>query len=47
VKKKYHLVNWLKVCKDKCRGGLRIRDLRKMNVSLLCKWWWTLEGEDG
>lgn len=23
-----------------------IKDLEKMNVSLLCKWWWKLENED-
>jgi len=26
---------------------LGIKDLEKMNVSLLCKWWWKLENEDG
>jgi hypothetical protein len=24
-----------------------IKDLRNMNISLLCKWWWKLEREDG
>lgn len=24
-----------------------IKDIRKMNVSLLCKWWWRLERESG
>ena len=24
-----------------------IKDIRKMNISLLCKWWWRLEKEDG
>jgi hypothetical protein len=27
--------------------GLWIKDLRKMNVSLLCKWWWRLDNEEG
>lgn len=28
-------------------GGLGIKDLRRMNLSLLCKWWWRLEKEEG
>jgi hypothetical protein len=28
-------------------GGPGIKDLRKMNVSLLCKWWWKLDNEEG
>jgi hypothetical protein len=24
-----------------------IKDLRLMNISLLCKWWWMLENEEG
>lgn len=43
TKKKYHLVKWTKICKSKKKGGLGIKDLRKMNVSLLAKWWWKLE----
>jgi hypothetical protein len=35
------------ICKSKKKGGLGIKDLRKMNVSLLAKWWWKLEQEDG
>jgi len=26
---------------------LGVKDLRKMNISLLCKWWWKLEHEQG
>jgi hypothetical protein len=26
---------------------LGIKDIRKMNISLLCKWWWKLENRDG
>jgi hypothetical protein len=26
---------------------LGIKDIRKMNLSLLCKWWWKLENEFG
>ena len=47
LKKKYHLVKWNIVCKNKKKGGLGIKDIRKMNISLLCKWWWKLETEDG
>jgi hypothetical protein len=27
----------------KRKGGLGIKDQRRMNLSLLCKWWWKLE----
>jgi hypothetical protein len=40
LKKKYHLVGWPKICKNKKKWGLGIKNLRKLNVSLLCKWWW-------
>lgn len=46
-KRKYYLVKWSKVCKSKKKGGLGIKNLRKMNISLLIKWWWKLENEDG
>jgi hypothetical protein len=36
-KKKYHLVKWSKVTCPKQKGGLGIKDLRKMNLGLLCK----------
>jgi len=26
---------------------LGIKDIRKMNINLLSKWWWKLETEDG
>jgi hypothetical protein len=47
TKRKYHLVRWSKICKAKKKGGLGVKDLRKMNVSLLWKWWWKLEHETG
>ena len=47
TKKKYHLVKWIKICKSKNKGGLGIKDLRVMNMSLLAKWWWKLEQEQG
>jgi len=37
TKKKYHLVKWIKICKSKNKGGLGIKDLRVMNMSLLAK----------
>jgi hypothetical protein len=45
--KKYHLVNWDTVCTAKEKGGLGILNLRRMNISLLTKWLWKLEKEDG
>ena len=34
-KKKYHLIQWKVICKSKHKGGLGIKDIRKMNISLL------------
>jgi hypothetical protein len=45
VKKKYHLVKWTKFYKDRKKGGLGVKNLRKLNISLMCKWWWLLEHE--
>jgi hypothetical protein len=39
-------VKWDKICKSKKNGGLGIKNLRKMNINLLLKWWWLLECED-
>lgn len=36
-------MKWIKICKSKKNGGLGIKNLRKMNISLLTKWWWKLE----
>lgn len=47
LKKKYHLVRWEIVCKSKKKGGLGLKNIRKLNISLLCKWWWRLENEEG
>lgn len=47
MKRKYHLIKWPKICKHKKKGDLRIKDIRKMNISLLCKWWRKLKVEDG
>jgi hypothetical protein len=35
------------VCKAKKKGGLCIKHLRKVNISLLYKWWWMFENEEG
>jgi hypothetical protein len=38
-------INWIKwsvVCKDKRNGGLGVRDIRIVNLSLLAKWRWRL-----
>lgn len=29
------------------RGASGVKDLRNMNLSLLCKWWWKLESGKG
>jgi hypothetical protein len=41
------LIKWEIICKNKKKGDLGIKDLRKLNISLLCKWWWRLETEEG
>jgi hypothetical protein len=46
-KEKYHLIKWEVICKSKKKGGQGIKDLRKLNISLMCKWWWKLEKEEG
>jgi hypothetical protein len=46
-KRKYHMVKWSRICRSKIKGGLGVKDLRKQNISLLCKWWWKLETQDG
>jgi hypothetical protein len=47
-KKKISLVSWKDVCRPEKEGGLGIRDLRVMNISLLSKWRWKLlmEGDE-
>jgi len=47
VKRKYHLVKWLRICQLKKKGSLGVKDLWKMNISLMCKWWWKLERSEG
>lgn len=38
---------WEIICKSKKKGGLGIKDIRKMNISLLCNWLWKLETKTG
>ena len=38
---------WEIICKSKKKGGLGVKDIFNMNISLLCKCWQRLENEDG
>jgi hypothetical protein len=42
-RREYHLVRWVKLCKSKKKGGAGIKNIEKMNISLLSKWWWKIE----
>ncbi|GKV05619.1 hypothetical protein SLEP1_g17606 [Rubroshorea leprosula] len=44
--KKINWVKWEVVCKDKKKGGLGVKDLRKFNMALLGKWWGKLVSEE-
>lgn len=46
-KKKFHLIAWDEVCVGVNWGGLGIRRLRDVNVSLLSKWLWNIGIDDG
>jgi hypothetical protein len=41
------MVKWCKICRSKKKGGLGIKNLRRQNISLLVKWWWKLDTQDG
>jgi hypothetical protein len=41
------MVKWSRICRSKSKGGLGVKDLKKQNISLLCKWWWKLETQNG
>jgi len=46
--RKINWVNWNLVCQPKELGGLGVKDVRLMNLSLLAKWRWRLlDGEYG
>lgn len=44
---KYHLVNWLDVCQPRDQGRLGVTNLEVKSITLLCKWIWRLENEEG
>jgi hypothetical protein len=35
------------VCRSKNKGGLGVKDLRKQNISIITKWWWKLDTQEG
>jgi len=39
-------VNWRKICHPRIKGGLGVRDVKVVNMSLLAKWKWRLLQED-
>src|SRR5688572_10136663 len=41
------MVKGIKITRHGKKGGLGIKDLRLMNMSLLCKWWWKIENGEG
>jgi hypothetical protein len=45
--RKYHLVKWDLIARPKEKGGLGIKDLEKMNASMLIIWQWKLENKEG
>ena len=45
LEQKLHLVNWKTVCSEKNKGGLGVRNLSKLNQTLLCKWCWRFANE--
>ena len=40
LKRKVHLMKWAEVTKNMDLGGLGIKRIKDINVSLLFKWWW-------
>jgi len=45
--RKINWVKWSKVCQPKEKGGLGIRDIRLVNLSLLSKWRWRFLQNEG
>ncbi|MCI08983.1 putative non-LTR retroelement reverse transcriptase, partial [Trifolium medium] len=45
-RKRINWVKWDDVCKPKSEGGLGVRDIRAINISLLTKWRWKLLTDD-
>jgi hypothetical protein len=46
-KRKYHFVRWRLICKPNKKGGMGLKDLTRLNISLMCKWWWKIESVVG
>jgi hypothetical protein len=46
LKRRISWVKWEDICRPKKEGGLGIRDLRLVNLSLLAKWRWKLLSND-
>lgn len=45
--RKISWVKWKTICQPKCNGGMGVRDIRVVNLSLLAKWRWRmLQDED-
>jgi hypothetical protein len=40
--RKTNWISWKTVCREKKDGGLGVRDVRVVNISLLTKWRWKL-----
>ena len=47
TKKKHYMVRWPLVCRPKSKGDLGIKNIKILNICLLCKWWWRLETKNG
>jgi hypothetical protein len=45
-RKKINWIKWDVVCLPKKKGGLGVRDVRAVNISLLTKWRWRLLHDD-
>lgn len=39
-------VKWRKICQQKSKGGLGVRDVKLVNLSLMAKWKWRILQED-
>jgi len=35
-------VNWKRICQPKSKGGLGVKDVKRVNLSLMAKWKWRL-----
>ena len=47
MEKKPHLVNRKTVCLDRKSGGLGVKDLGRLNKTLLAKWSWHFANKRG